>query len=121
MVFQAFVEPVHGLGFIGLEFAVSVFLQDGTGIAVEVDGNGIAGFLGYNVDEIFVDAAGFLDDFRVRSSIPILQPDLGAVGRDEEMIDPHQLFTREEDDRLLDNLEFGLIAFDIVLSGKFVP
>ena len=37
------------------------------------------------------------------------------------MIDPHQFFPRKEDDGLLDKLEFGLIAFDIVLFGVFVP
>ena len=37
-------------GFIGLKLTILVFVQDGTGVAVKVDGNGIVRFLRLRVD-----------------------------------------------------------------------
>ena len=46
-----------GEGFIGLKLTILVFVQDGTGVAVEIDGNGVVRFLRHYVDILLVDIA----------------------------------------------------------------
>lgn len=66
-------------------------------------------------------AAGILDLFLVLLAIHIEQLDFGAVLGNLEAIQVQQFLLRQEDDRLLQNLELGPVGFDGQLPAVALP
>ena len=66
-------------------------------------------------------AAGLLHKFLVGESSLVIQGDDGPIWGNLIVVNPHQFLPREKDYRLLDQFEFGRVAFDIVLLCILVP
>ena len=125
-----------------------VFVQDGTGVFVEVDGQAVVGLLGGDVEDVAGDVsalkvghvgipeagegaeaeevAGLLqsghvvDFLLVFLSVVVVQLEFGAIGQYLVVVQLHQFVFGQEDDGLLDNLELGLNLTNLGVLGVAV-
>ena len=130
------------------EFLLFILGEDGFGVFVEVDGQAVVGLLGGDVDAVAdhvgalevghvgvteagegaeaEEVAGFLqggcvvDFLLVFLALVVVEFDFGAVGGDLEVVERQQFVFREEDDGLVDDLEFGLHLADFGVFGVAV-
>lgn len=131
------------------EVLILIFIKDGFGETVQVDGKAVVGLHRGHTHRISLDvrplevgqigiaergesaeaeavpglghAAGILDLFLVLLAIHIEQLDFGAVLGNLEAIQVQQFLLRQEDDRLLQNLELGPVGFDGQLPAVALP
>ncbi len=131
------------------EVLILIFIKAGFGETVQVDGKAVVGLHRGHIHRISLDvrplevgqigiaergesaeaeavpglghAAGILDLFLVLLAIHIEQLDFGAVLGNLEAIQVQQFLLRQEDDRLLQNLELGPVGFDGQLPAVALP
>lgn len=104
------------------EVLILIFIKDGFGETVQVDGKAVVGIHRGHIHRISLDVRplevgqiGIAE--RGESAEAEAVPDLGNL----EAIQVQQFLLRQEDDRLLQNLELGPVGFDGQLPAVALP
>ena len=142
----------HRQGFPVREVAMLVLFEDFLGKAVQVDGKAVIGLhrgdvhrIAFNVGPLEVGhigiaergecteaehiprpgkASGILHGLFILFAVHILQLDHHTISGDLKVVEVHQFLLRQEDDRLVQNLELGPVSLDGVLcstKGRLRP
>ena len=131
------------------EVTVLVLVKDFSGEGVEVDWETVIRLLGCDVDVVSIDVrslqrchirvaergkgaeaeevsrlgegVGIVDDFLILFPLVCVQLDLDSICRDFKLVELQQFFFGEEDDGLLEDLEFRLNLTDLALGRIAFP